>query len=179
MRILGIDPGATTGWCVYDSDSRTVVECGTFEGADFLKIPGRHYDKVHAVLERPVAQGATRPQVVECAWIAGMLFRDCQSLVGSPKSYTITRLQVRQLLTQATYGTIRVVNDATAWAALVQMHGEGSDKKPRRKKGVVVEKGGPLGEVSSHARAALAAAVAWLLLHSSRNVLVSMVEVKP
>lgn len=167
MRILGIDPGATTGWCLYDTAGH-VVDCGTFREADFLAIPGTVFGKVDAaVLERPVAHGPTRPQVVDCAWIAGQLWRDAQGILGRERCHLLTRLDVRQRLTAATHGVARVVNDSTAWAALVLLHGEGSDRKPRTRKGVVVEPGGPLGMVTSHARAALAVAYAWHLTRAA------------
>lgn len=162
MRILGIDPGATTGWCIYDTEARRVIACGTFREDAILELPGSAFGNCDAaVIERPVAHGPTRPQVVDCAWIAGQLWRDLRNLCGRTKAHTMTRLEVRQALTAMSHGTVRVVNDSTAWAALVLMHGEGSDRKPRRKAGKVIEPGGPLGEVKSHARAALAVAVAW------------------
>ena len=163
MRVLGIDPGATTGWCLYDTEG-FVVACGTFREDAIDEIPTGIIGRSGViVLERPVAHGPTRPQVVDCAWVAGQLWRDAQGAVGKSRATYLTRLEVRQALTAMSHGTVRVVNDATAWAALVLMHGEGSDRKPKRKGGKVVDQGGPLGEVKSHARAALAVAVAWWL----------------
>jgi hypothetical protein len=165
MIILGLDPGATTGWCSYDTDRRHVINRGTFRGADhtdqdYLAFAPRRIDVV--VLERPVAHGPTRPQVVDCAWVAGQLVRD--ALRWCDRVEVLTRLEIRQTLTAATHGVVRVINDATAWAALKLLHGgDGCDRKPRRKKGVVVDEGGPLGGVTGHERAALACAVAWVL----------------
>lgn len=164
MRILGIDPGATSGWCLYDT-AGYIVGSGEFPGDDFFAIPGPMFRCDAAVLERPVAHGPTRPQVVDCAWIAGQLWRDMQGMVGREMAHHITRLDVRKALTACTHGVVRVTNDATAWAALVLLHGDDSDRKPKRKKGVVIDAGGPLGEVRGHARAALATAYAWSLLH--------------
>lgn len=161
MILLGLDPGATTGWCAYDSVGRRVVASGSFPED---KIADEVRDYVYGcgaiVIERPVAHGPTRPEVVECARIEGMLFGRLRLVTPT---HELTRLQVRQRLQAELHGTIRVVNDATVWAALVLLHGEGSDRKPRRKKGQVTEPGGALGGVTGHARAALAVAVAWAL----------------
>lgn len=159
MRVLGIDPGATTGWCLYtDTDGGRFAQAqGMFREAEMtpeFAIARRNADVV--VLERPVAHGPTRPQVVDCAWFAGKI----AAMTGA---ITMTRLEIRQTLTAATHGVVTVRNDATAWAAVVLLHGDGSDRKPKRRKGVVVEAGGPLGEVTAHARAALAVAVAFVL----------------
>ena len=168
MRILGIDPGATTGWVIYHDagTGRFVEACGEFRGDDMLSsMPGRFWSVDAAVIERPVAHGATRPQVVDCAWIAGCLWRDLWAMVGCDKCHTVTRLEVRQALTAAVHKVVSVRDDKTAWAALTLIHGDGSDRKPRTRKGVVIEDGGCIGRTTGHARAALAAAVAWRLLH--------------
>lgn len=164
MRVLGLDPGATTGWCLYDDEQRRVLDCGTVPGDSFLDIPRSVWGRVDvAIIERPVAHGPTRPEVVECAWVAGCLWRDMLHLLGRSKARQMRRLEVRQVLTAATHGVVRCTNDATVWAALVLLHGEGSDRKPKTRKGEVIDDGGPLGRVTSHARAALAVAVAWTL----------------
>jgi len=163
VRVLGIDPGATTGWGIYDARTRRVVKAGKFRGAD-ADIEGSAYLSCVdvAVIERPVAHGPTRPQVVDCAWFAGQLERDARQ--WADEVHVLTRLEVRQTLTEATHGVVRVVNDATAWAALRLLHGgDGCDRRPKVRKGVVIEEGGPIGGVTSHERAALALAVAWLL----------------
>lgn len=159
MRILALDPGATSGWCLYDRDVRRVLEAGKFRGEDFASIPIRDLSPDRIVLERPVAHGPTRPQVVDCAWVAGQLWRDCQNAIGPDRASHLTRLQVKQALTKATLGEVRVVNDATAWAALRLLHGgEGCDRKKTKK-----HPAGPIGNVTSHERAALAVAVAFAL----------------
>lgn len=178
MKILGIDPGATTGWCLYDSVARCVLDAGQFRGHAF-DVPARVVARATAiVVERPVAHGATRPQVVDCAYTAGRIVgwlvggwyptagRIGGWLVGGwyPDAvHELTRREVCRVLTDACHLDTRdrVKNDATAWAALVLLHGEGSDKKPRRRKGEVVDAGGAIGRVTSHERAALAVAVAW------------------
>lgn len=168
MRILAIDPGATTGWVVYHDAyvGRFVDACGEFRGDDMLQaVPGPWWNVDAAVIERPVAHGATRPQVVDCAWIAGCLWRDLWSMVGRERCHQITRLEVRQVLTAAVHKVVSVRDDKTAWAALTLIHGDGCDRKPKKRKGAVVEEGGCIGLATGHARAALAAAVAWRLLH--------------
>lgn len=159
MRILGIDPGQTTGWCLYDT-SGFVLECGHAEGADLL-FPSTYADAV--VIERPKGQGPTRPQVVECGIVYGILLADLSRNMSCPVD-SLYRYDVRKALTEATHGTVRVVNDATAWAALVALHGPESARKSTIRKGVAQDNGGPLGCVTGHARAALAVAVAWKLL---------------
>lgn len=159
MKILAVDPGATTGWCVYDTEARRVLAAGQFRGdevTDELQRARSSSDRV--VLERPVAHGPTRPQVVDCAWIAGRL---AERLCAEP----LTRREVKLALTAATQRDVVVKDDATAWAALVLLHGEGSDAKPVTRKGVEVSPGGALGRVTSHERAAVALAVAWALLN--------------
>lgn len=151
MILLGIDPGKATGWTLYDSTARRVITAGQFP--EHLRTPDFTKAETIAniiVIERPVAHGPTRPQVVECAWIAGRL----RQAVGAEE---LTRLQIKQALTTATHGEVVVRNDATAWAALKLLHGEGCDKR-----------GGALHGVKAHERAALAVAVAWALLRQPK-----------
>ena len=161
MIVLGIDPGATTGWATYDTEQRRAIAGGEFPEhlTDFPDDIGR-VDVV--VLERPVGQGPTRPEMVACgitfgrliAWAAGKWRR----------TYDLPRYEVKSILTRATLGEVTVRNDATAWASLRLIHGDGSDKKAKRKKGVEVEPPGAIGAlVGGHQKAALAVAVAWCL----------------
>lgn len=154
MMILAFDPGAVTGWVMYDTSTRTVYRHGHFPGSDWDTIypPA----DVH-IIERPKGYGATYPQVVDAAWHGGRIAQR----FGIDDDHTLTRREVCLALTDAVQNTVRVKNDATAWAALVLLHGEGSDRKPKRKAGKVIDAGGALGTVTSHARAALAVAVAW------------------
>ena len=151
--ILGIDPGATTGWCLYDSDARCVLEAGEFVDGDangFDIDAAVIYRAECAVLERPKGYGPTRPQMVEC----GIMFGDLRHRLRLMRPVReMLRLEVCQTLTLALHGVLRVRNDATAWAALLELHG-GTD---------AVKKGGPLHGVKSHSRAALAVAVAFSL----------------
>ena len=152
MRILGIDPGATTGWVLYDSEAKRVLEAGCFRGAEHsVELGAAVCRSERLVIEKPVAYGPTRPDVVECAWVAGILFHrfGCE---------VMTRREVKRILTDATNRDVRVVDDATAWAALVLLHGEGSEVKPTK-----TREGGSIGRVTTHERAALALVVAWLM----------------
>jgi len=154
VNILAIDPGTKTGWCVYDSDARRVIEAGTSEDIDVIEeMPRDDIDFV--VIERPKGYGPTRPQLVDCGWVCGYVTAaiECGSHLDVEQ---LTRLEVCKALTEATHGEVRVRNDATAWAALKLLHGEGCDKK-----------GGALHGVRAHERAALAVAVAWSLRNTT------------
>jgi len=162
VRILGVDPGVTTGWAHYDSEAKAVISCGHFNGHEVENLPS---DALTAtvVIERPKGYGPTRPQLVDCGYVAGRLvewFGGCMEC----ETRELTRLEACKALTAAVHGEVNVRNDSTAWAALVLLHGEGSDRKPKKRKGVVVEAGGAIGGVTSHARAALAVAVAFATL---------------
>ena len=155
MRILGIDPGAATGWCIYDSGARRVLACGMFPE---FQVPddwetGLYHlgTRPRVAMEIPVAHGPTRPEVVRCAYVAGRLFAILNDRCALNVD-ELTRHEIRRRLQMATHGVVRVANDATVWAALKLLHGDGCDKK-----------GGALHGVKSHARAALAAAVAFAL----------------
>lgn len=161
MLVLGIDPGAVTGWCLYDTEAKRVVMCGAFEQwycaemADALR--GVRFERV--VIESIVpARGGIYPQTVEAALIQGHLEEFVEnSMLLKPER--ITRGDVRKTLSQATHHDPVVVGDKTAWQALVVLHGEGSGRKTTKKGGP----GGAIGDVSSHERAALAAVVAWAI----------------
>ncbi len=162
MKILGVDPGATSGWCVYDSEERRVVVSGQFATHDIVsagnelvsmaglcRMPIAHVDL--AVVERPKGYGPTRPQVVDCAYVAGRLVQ--KLIAARVHTGELERREVCRRLTDAMFGEVRVRNDATAWAALLALHGGDAAAK----------KGGPLYGVRSHGRAALAVAFAWSL----------------
>lgn len=147
MRILGIDPGATTGYVVYDTDAKRVVAYGEFEGHDAVAVWCAPEIEIVTV-ERLVPHGASYPQVVEASYTAGRLVQKFAS-----NARELKRTEVRRILQDATHGAIKVRDDKTVWAALVEIHGGAA----------ATEKGGPLHGVKSHARAALAVAVAWWL----------------
>ncbi len=166
MIILGIDPGATTGWCLYDSGDRHVIASGSDRDIGVVAelhhaMLLEHVDDI--AIERPKGYGPTRPQVVDCAYVCGWIAATLDA--HGFEVHELVRRDVCAILTDAVHGVVRVKNDATAWAALVLLHGEGSDRKLKKRKGVVVEEGGAIGGVTSHARAALAVAVAFALRH--------------
>lgn len=146
MNIMGIDPGATTGWCLFDSAARRVLASGLFDEADasaeFREQSGR---ASVFVIERPRGYGPTYPQVVDAAWVGGELKALCNAM-------PIDRRDVKKILSEATNGDVRVKDDASCWAALKLLHGGETCAK----------KGGALHGVKAHARAALAVAVAWV-----------------
>lgn len=161
MLVLGLDPGATTGWCLYDTEAKRVVKCGAFEQwycaemADALC--GVRFE--HVVIESIVpARGGIYPQTVEAALIQGHLEEFVEnSMLFKPQR--ITRGDIRKALSAAVHHDPLVVNDKTAWQALVALHGDDSGRKTTKKCGP----GGAIGDVSSHERAALAAVVAWAM----------------
>lgn len=156
---LGLDPGAGSGWCVYDYTAKRVVDGGTFRDAEMPEEVLRYLPQVtNVVIERPRGQGPTRPQVVECGIVFGRLFESCRRVVLS--TAWLYRLDVCQRLSDAVHGTIHVRNDATAWAALVALFGPGSDSRGKTRRGEWLVPPGPLGLIHSHSRAALAVAVA-------------------
>lgn len=154
MNILGIDPGATTGWCLYDSVARRVIAAGDFDEhrcAAMWAACCQRKLTVHAiVMERPKGYGPTRPQLVDCGYVAGRIAGWFTS--GGCNVEELTRIEVKNTLREATHGEVSLKNDACVWAALKLLHGEGCDKK-----------GGALHGVRAHERAALAVAVAWAL----------------
>lgn len=154
MNILGIDPGITTGWAVYDSVNRRCIAVGRFLSyhvPEDVRIRSR---LAICVIERLRPHGASYPQVVEssyvCGRIVGMLGDETRPV------HELRRDDVRRELQLATFGSVQVSDDATVWAALRQIHGDGCTSK-----------GGALHALKSadaeHERAALAVAVAWAL----------------
>lgn len=160
MMILAIDPGRTTGWALYDTDRRAVVDSGQFP-EHLHDIRTAAVD--HVVIERPKGQGPTRPEMVECGITFGRLIQWAESKWPPGHVHGILRYEVKSILSAATHGEVNVRNDATAWAALKLLHGDGCDRKARTRKGEIVAPAGPLGTITSHERAAVAAAVAWAI----------------
>lgn len=170
--ILGLDPGATSGWCVYDPASRRAIECGEVEGHEYggtaldLVLHGAGPSALrHVVIERPKGYGPTRPQMVDCGWIGGRLAERVsrRESLQPREVHELTRMEVCKILTAAMHGAFNVRNDATAWAALLELHGEQAGRKAQHKKGIEIAPPGPLGIVTGHARAALAVAVAFAI----------------
>lgn len=151
MLILGIDPGATTGWCFYNSEARAVIASGQFPEYEIAGLPTEAIAAT-AVVERPKGYGPTRPQLVDCGYVCGRIVEALQGPMEM-ETYEMLRLDVCRALTDAMHGVMRVRNDATAWAALLELHGGP----------LAAKKGGPLYGVKSHGRAALAVAVAFAM----------------
>ena len=155
MILLGIDPGATTGWVHYCADQRKVLAAGNFRGDDLPEAvwkPG--YTIEHAIIESLVpARGNIFPAVVDSAVTQGHIERQ---LIHRP--HRMTRLEVKQTLTEAVLREPVVKDDKTAWQALVALHGPGSDQKRTKDR-----QEGCIGLVTGHERAALAVAVAWAI----------------
>lgn len=162
MRVFGLDPGATTGWCVYDSIDRRAVDAGEFRGHDMpmTAISALRTCELVAVEAFTQVAAGIYPATVQAAYTCGRLVERLEGVLLAPAVVELSRLAVKKALTAAVHGEVHVKNDATAWAALKLMHGANSDAKPRTRKGVVVAPGGPLGIVKGHGRAALAVAVA-------------------
>lgn len=168
MRILGIDPGKKTGWALYDSMAKRVAATWTADGAAFPSGVDeiRHLDAV--VIERPMGYGATHPAVVDAAWVAGQLYSGASVFLCNV--HQLTRIEVKNILRTATMGEFTMQKTNDVWAALKWLHGgEKADEKPKRKKGVQVSSGGPLGHASGHERDAVAVAVAWWLQHKEKT----------
>lgn len=154
MRILGIDPGVTSGWCVYDASAKRVSARGQFAGHE-LDVPHSTLSTLDVVVvERPQGYGHTRPTMVDCGYVTGRLVERVTRLAH--RVVELTRREIKLRLSAATQRDVVVVDDATCWAALKLLHGEGCDKK-----------GGALHCVKAHERAALAVAVAWMLADAS------------
>lgn len=150
MLILGIDPGERTGWAAYDTVQRRCVAAGEVEQASIRWHELPPCDVV--VIERPEGQGATRPQVVDCAWYAGILHAYAQRWCYSVQS--LTRRQVCGALAKATQTPVK--GDSAVWWALCDLHGgQAAGKKSTKAR----PSAGCLSLATGHARAALA--VAW------------------
>lgn len=154
MIVLGIDPGATTGWVLYDTDHRTAISSGDFRGDDIpSEMPAHGIDfVVIESLHEP--RGNIYPAVVQAGITQGHIERQMRWL----PMHRITRADVKTILTEATLREPVVRDDKTAWQALVALHGDGSGDRPTKK-----HAGGCIGSVTAHQRAALAAVVAWCI----------------
>lgn len=165
--ILAIDPGKTSGWVHYDLKSRSPIGYGNFEGHQyppFVADDAKWAD--HVVFEgMERVHAGIYPDTVTAAYHLGRMVERMSLALGRPV-VEMDRHIVKQILTDATLGSVRVKNDTTAWAAMILMHGEGCDAKGRKgnaKKGIAAVEPGILAGVSGHARAALAVAVAFAI----------------
>jgi hypothetical protein len=178
VKILGIDPGATIGLCVYDTEAKRAV------------FAAQHTDPMEAVhhvrhlitvwwpkgigIERARIYGTGGNEVAntieQVGFILGKLAERLPDNSGSICEcgggyYTVTRQAVVSALSVAVGQSVK--GDAGVWQALCTLHPGGGQRpvaaKPatRQKPAVDAVEAGPLFGVSSHARAALA--VAWTL----------------
>lgn len=146
MRVLAIDPGATSGWCLYCSSERRVLAAGEFE---VHRIPA---SVLAIVADRRVIEGFAAvhagiyPQTVAAAWTGGRIVERWEAATGPVAE--LTRHEVKCALHDAIHGEFPVKKDRDVWAALLLLHGGE----------LAAKKGGPLHGVKAHARAALAVA---------------------
>lgn len=161
-RVLGIDPGATVGWCVYSTVERRAIASGEFQGDDLPDDVAEQARLCSLIVIESLHDPHANiyPATVRSAITQGHIERQLHTYER------MTRHDVKRVLTAAVLREPVVTDDATAWKAVVRLHGEGCDAKPRKKKGVVISPGGALGAVTGHARAALAVAVAFTLRQS-------------
>lgn len=166
--ILGIDPGSkTTGWCLYDSETKRVLESGEFYKADKsaafirqlarpIEIPANEdFLVVIESLEEPRA--SVYADTVRTAIVEGML-RERLASVGF-QAILLSRHDVKSILTAATLNEVVCRKDKDVWAAIKLMHGDECHRK-----------GGAIYGVKGHARAALAVAVAfWLRSEAAKE----------
>lgn len=160
--IVAIDPGNTVGWIIFQPAVRKVLAIGMFPMGveDAFQPPLEWLDSsvTDIVIEKPIGQGFTRPTMVETGIISGRLYQSVRK--ASPVQPTwMPRHEVKKILTTATYGEVHVRNDATAWAAIKMMFGDGCDRKGKKKN--PTQEPGIFAGVTSHVRAALALAVAY------------------
>lgn len=154
MIVLGLDPGMATGWALYDCAHRHCIAVGEFPGHSIPSDLAARSRLCVNVIERLRPHGASYPQVVEAAYVCGRLV----GMLGNEQRpvHELRRDDVRRELQVATHGAIQVADDATVWAALRLLHGDGCTKQ-----------GGALHLLkpseTGHARAAVAVAVAWCI----------------
>lgn len=174
MRILGIDPGDTTGWATYNTETRSVEAAGQWEECirqDAANCVPWNLDINRldiAVVERPRAYGVARPIMVEISIVCGAILGQLRARYATEsllrKSARGRRDSVCDILSDAS-GCVTVTDDATAWAAVCELHG-GADaaRKAKRKNKSEVAPAGPLGiAAGSHQKAAVCVAVAWAI----------------
>lgn len=188
MLTIGIDPGATIGVCVYDTDARRVLKAACVvsaqEALEWVQAEYRADDSgmTPIAIERPrIYQSAGNElcdTIEQTGWLVGMLggeyppqpkasgvyvcpptmARDCEV-------YLLERRAVVGALSAAMGQTVK--GDAGVWQALKALHPDATRRpvaeRPatRTKPAVEGVRAGPLYGVTAHERAALA--VAWTL----------------
>jgi hypothetical protein len=178
VKILGIDPGATIGLCVYDTETRRAVWADQYTalGAAMAGISYARLWKGAEVIgiERARIYGAGGASVANTIEQVGWLLASLGASLPDNSAaivrcggdvHTLERRAVVSALSAAVGQSVK--GDAGVWQALCTLHPGGSQRpvagKPatRQKPAVDAVEAGPLYGVSSHARAALA--VAWTL----------------
>ena len=175
MIVIGIDPGATIGVCVYDTTAGNVLASLTTrdpqEAVGWVKL-GVDHDAIG--IERARIYGAGGASVAntieQVGWLLSALRArlptsgDAIQLCGNDV-YTLERRAVVKALSVEMGESVK--GDAGVWAALCRLHPDAM-RRPvaakdatRTRAAVDAVEAGPLYGVSSHARAALA--VAWAL----------------
>jgi len=173
--IIGIDPGATIGLCVYDTTAGQALASLTtrdpVEAVGWVKL-GADHDAIG--IERARIYGAGGASVANTIEQVGWLLASLgASLPDSSAAIVRCGADVHTLERRAVVSTLSaavgqsVKGDAGVWQALCTLH-PGAAQRPvaakpatRTKPAVEAVEAGPLYGVSSHARAALA--VAWAL----------------
>jgi hypothetical protein len=178
VKILGIDPGATIGLCVYDTETRLAVWADQYTalGAAMAGISYARLWKGAEVIgiERARIYGAGGASVANTIEQVGWLLASLGANLPDSSAaivrcgadvHTLERRAVVSALTAAVGQSVK--GDAGVWQALCTLH-PGAAQRPvaakpatRSKPAVDAVEAGPLFGVSSHARAALA--VAWTL----------------
>tara|TARA_R110000868_G_scaffold374086_1_gene638482 strand:+ start:292 stop:852 length:561 start_codon:yes stop_codon:yes gene_type:complete len=177
--VIGIDPGATIGLCVYDTTAGNVLYSGQYRdpvaAIDKASCIQRWDYQIDAIgIERARIYGAGGAHVAntieQVGWFLGRYgvlppaSSDAIQYCGG-SVYTLERRAVVKALSVEMGESVK--GDAGVWQALCRVHPDAMRRpvaaKPatRTKPAVDAVEAGPLYGVSSHARAALA--VAWAL----------------
>lgn len=178
MIIIGIDPGATIGLCVYDTTAKRALFAGQHrdpvEAVNHVRHLDQEYGSAGIGIERARIYGAGGASVANTIEQVGWLLGQLGALLPASSEavtfclsgvYTLERRAVVKALSTEMGQSVK--GDAGVWAALCRVHPDAVRRpvvgKPatRTKAAVEAVEAGPLFGVSSHARAALA--VAWAL----------------
>lgn len=178
MIVIGIDPGATIGLCVYDTTAGRVLFSAQHRDPAEAVDHAMHLTVVHKAqaigIERARIYGAGGASVANTIEQVGWLLGRFQASLPAGSEaiqqcdwlrWTVERRAVVKALSAEMGESVK--GDAGVWQALCRLHPDAVRRpvaaKPatRTKPAVEAVEAGPLFGVSSHARAALA--VAWAL----------------
>lgn len=167
MNIVGIDPGATTGWVWYQTGScPKVCGHGQFKGHDVDGMCAHAMRMANVIVIEDLAtntHAGIYPQTVAAARTQGFLEGYCKWGLGLGEIQRLSRLEVKKTLAGTLLGEFPMKTDANVWAALKELHRRGLHPDE------TVKKGGPLHGVKAHERAALAVAVAFALRQETKQ----------